>query len=566
MRRKHIVLTAFAALLVPGLALAQVAVSAPPGIFDSIVGEVQAASSHWISIGAGRTGIGWRIFTGLATLELVWWGLTNALRKNDLGEWFSSLFLKMLEISFFGFVVASAPTWMPAVIDAVRNVGAAFLYATPGAASIPSREMTPSGIMTLANTLVEGLPHLIAQSGSWTHLAQSFLASLALILSTVLLYVGFALVALQLLMTLIEMYMVLGIGSIMLGFLGSRWTVSFGEKYFSYAASVGAKLVTTYAIVGIMISLASKDAAWMQQAGAGSIGPTNLIELASNGLIGGVLALAIPSVAGSALGGGAALGLSHLTSAGGSVASAGAAAGLGAAAGVAGAKAAGASLARIAALTGVSGSSGSGVGGFKGGAGAIAATPPPPGGAGGAAGAGMGAGGKAAGAGVAAAGKAAGAAISAVPGLQPVGAAVSAAGQAAGKGVAAAGKAAEQTTRAAGQAAGAARGAAGAARAASGAGTAGDTPFGSGGKGAGGAASTGSAPGTGGPDQLSAPSSAGGSPGAGGTGGGEGGKKEPSAASKLLRQAQHHAGQAHRGLPHEGAVSAPGLRFGHSED
>ena len=135
MRHRHrlVAAAALAALLLPGLALAQVAVSAPPGIFDSIVGEVQAASSHWISIGAGKTGIGWRIFTGLATLELIWWGITNALRKNDLGEWFSSLFLKMLEISFFGFIVATAPTWMPAVIDAVRNVGAAFLYATPGA-------------------------------------------------------------------------------------------------------------------------------------------------------------------------------------------------------------------------------------------------------------------------------------------------------------------------------------------------------------------------------------------------------------------------------------------------
>ena len=502
MRHRHsLVLTAaFAALLVPGLALAQVATSAPPGIFDAIVGEVQTASSHWISIGAGQTGIGWRIFTGLATLELVWWGITNALRKNDLGEWFSSLFLKMLELSFFGFVVSTAPTWMPAVIEAVRNVGAAFLYATPGAASIPSSEMTPSGIMTLADTLVAGLPHLIANSSSWTHLAQSFLASLALVVSTVLLYIGFALVALQLLMTLIEMYMVLGIGSIMLGFLGSRWTVSFGEKYFSYAASVGAKLVTTYAIVGIMVSLATQDATWMHQAGAGSVGPTNLIELAANGLIGGVLALAIPSVAGSALGGGAALGLSHLSSAGGGIARAAGAAGLGAAAGVVGAvgagKATGAALARLGALTSVSGSgssraggAGSSVGGFRGGAGAIAATPPPPGGIGGAAGAGMGAGGKAAGAGVAAAGKAAG-------------------------------KGAE----AAAQAAGAARGAAG----------------------------------TGGPDQLSA---------AGGGGAQTGGEKGgQSAASKLWQRAQQHAGQAHRGLPHEGAVSAPGIRFSHSED
>ncbi len=608
-RHKLILLAALAAVLLPALAQAAVGTCAPAtagapstcltnGFFDTILSMVENATANWVSIGAGKTGIGWMIFTLLATLEMLWWGITNALRKNDLGEWFSSLFLKMLEISFFGFIVATAPTWMPYIPQQFETIGQKFLaasqFGTPaGATTVP---LTPSGIMTEAGNVEKilwngGNPTRVSGGGNPTtscaaydvgcrlsqaaeNAMEGMVASLATVITSLLLYLGFGLVALQLMMTLMELYMVLGIGSVMLGFLGSRWTVQFGERYASYAASVGVKLLATYGVSAVMVHMAQQDAAWLQQLAAGQVlSMPSMMALGTSGVLGGIMALTIPSVAGSIMGGAASLGLSHLTSAGGSVASAGAAAGLGAAAGVAGGKATGAALARLAGLTSVSGSSGSGVGGagssvggFRGGAGAIAAAPPPPGGIGGAAGAGMSMGGKAAGAGVAAAGKAAGAAISAVPGLQPVGAAVSAAGQAAGKGVAAAGKAAEQTTRAAGQAAGAARGAAGAARAASGAGTAGDTPFGSGGKGAGGAASTGSAPGTGGPDQLSAPSSAGGSPGAGGTGGGEGGKKEPSAASKLLRQAQHHAGQAHRGLPHEGAVSAPGLRFGHSED
>jgi type IV secretion system protein TrbL len=586
-----------AALLLPGLALAQSAagtcapgVAGAPstcltnGFFDTILSMVENATANWVSVGAGKTGIGWVIFTSLATLELVWWGITNALRKNDLGEWFSSLFLKMLEISFFGFVVATAPTWMPYIPQQFETIGQKFLaasqFGTPaGAATVP---LTPSGIMTEAAN-VEGIlwnggnPTRVAGGGNPTTSCGTFdlgckleaaaenamegmVASLATVITSLLLYLGFGLVALQLMMTLIEMYMVLGIGSVMLGFLGSRWTVQFGERYASYAASVGVKLLTTYGVSAVMVHLAQQDASWLHQLAAGQVLPApNMLALGTSGLLGGIMALTIPSVAGSIMGGTASLGLSHLTSAGGSVASAGAAAGLGAAAGVASGKATGAALARLAGLTSVAGSSASGVGGagssvggFRGGAGAIAATPPPPGGIGGAAGAGMGAGGKAAGAGVAAAGKAAGAAISAVPGLQPVGAAVSAAGQAAGKGVEAAGKAAEQTTRAAGQAAGAARGAAGAASAASGGGA------------TAGAARTGAAPGTGGPDQLSAP--AGASPAGGAPPAGEGEKKEPSAASKLLRQAQHHAGQAHRGLPHEGGVSAPGLRFGHSED
>ena len=605
-RNRVLILAAFAALLIPGLALAQAAVGtcapatagAPStcltnGFFDTILAMVQNATANWVSIGAGKTGIGWMIFTLLATLEMLWWGITNALRKNDLGEWLSSLFLKMLEISFFGFLVATAPTWMPYIPQQFEMVGQKFLaasqFGTPaGAATVP---LTPSGIMTEAGNVEKilwngGNPTRVAGGGNPTtscgefnlgckleqtteNAMEGMVASLSTVITSLLLYLGFGLVALQLMMTLIEMYMVLGIGSVMLGFLGSRWTVQFGERYASYAASVGVKLLTTYGVSAVMVHMAQQDASWLQQLTAGQVlSMPSMMALGTSGILGGIMALTIPSVAGSIMGGAASLGLSHLTSAGGSIASAGAAAGLGAAAGAAGTKASGAALARIAGLTSVSGSgvggAGSSVGGFRGGAGAIAATPPPPGGAGGAAGAGMGAGGKAAGAGVAAAGKAAGAAISAVPGLQPVGAAVSAAGQAAGKGVEAAGKAAGKGVEAAGKAASAARGATGAATTGSGAGPAGGTPFSGGGKGGGDAPSTGSAPSTGGPDQLSAP--AGASPAGGAPPAGEGEKKEPSAASKLLRQAQHHAGQAHRGLPHEGGVSAPGLRFSHSED
>ena len=613
-RRRLVLLAALAAVLLPALAQAAVGTCAPAtagtpstcltnGFFDTILSMVENATANWVSVGAGKTGIGWVIFTSLATLELVWWGLTNALRKNDLGEWFSSLFLKMLEISFFGFIVATAPTWMPYIPQQFETIGQKFLaasqFGTPaGAATVP---LTPSGIMTEAAnvegilwnggnpTRVGGGRNPTTSCGTFSlgckleqtteNAMEGMIASLATVATSLLLYLGFGLVALQLMMTLMEMYMVLGIGSIMLGFLGSRWTVQFGERYASYAASVGVKLLTTYGVSAVMVHMAQQDASWLNQLAAGEVLPVpNMLALGTSGILGGIMALTIPSVAGSIMGGAASLGLSHLTSAGGGIARAGAATALGAAAGGVAAKAA---LGRLAALTSVSGTpaggiggAGSSVGGFKGGAGAIAATPPPPGGAtgtrgaGGAAGAGMGAGGKAAGAGVAAASKAAGAALSAVPGLQPVGAAVSAAGQAAGKGVEAAGKAAGKGVEGAGKAASAARGAAGAATTGSGASPAGGTPFSGPGKGGGDAPSTGSPPGTGGADQLSAPDLPQGAktfhddPEAKG----EGGKKEPSAASKLWQQAQHHAGQAHRGLPHEGGVSAPGLRFGHSED
>ncbi|EQD38398.1 conjugal transfer protein (TrbL), partial [mine drainage metagenome] len=160
---------------------------------------------------------------------------------------------------------------------------------------------------------------------------EGMVASLATVLTSLLLYLGFGLVALQLMMTLMEMYMVLGIGSIMLGFLGSRWTVQFGERYASYAASVGVKLLTTYGVSAVMVHMAQQDASWLNQLAAGQVLPVpNMLALGTSGLLGGIMALTIPSVAGSIMGGAASLGLSHLTSAGGGIARAGAATAFGA--------------------------------------------------------------------------------------------------------------------------------------------------------------------------------------------------------------------------------------------
>ena len=171
-RHRLILLAALAAALMPALAQAAVSTCAPGvagapstcltnGFFDTILSMVENATANWVSVGAGKTGIGWMIFTFLATLELIWWGITNALRKNDLGEWFSSLFLKMLELSFFGFIVATAPTWMPYIPQQFEMVGQKFLaasqFGTPaGAFTVP---LTPSGIMTEAGIVEKTLWH-----------------------------------------------------------------------------------------------------------------------------------------------------------------------------------------------------------------------------------------------------------------------------------------------------------------------------------------------------------------------------------------------------------------------
>ena len=83
-RPRLILLAALAAVLLLALAHAAPASCSPAaagsstcltnGFFDTILSMVENATANRVSVGAGKTGIGWLIFTPLATLELVWWG------------------------------------------------------------------------------------------------------------------------------------------------------------------------------------------------------------------------------------------------------------------------------------------------------------------------------------------------------------------------------------------------------------------------------------------------------------------------------------------------------------
>ena len=69
--------------------------------------------------------------------------------------------------------------------------------------------------------------------------------------------VAYAIIAAQLLVALVESYIVIGGGILLLGFSGSRWTKFFSERYLSYVASVGVKLFVLYLIMGIGMSIAA---------------------------------------------------------------------------------------------------------------------------------------------------------------------------------------------------------------------------------------------------------------------------------------------------------------------
>ncbi|MGO9443878.1 MAG: type IV secretion system protein, partial [Thiobacillaceae bacterium] len=187
--------------------------------------------------------------------------------------------------------------------------------------------MTPSGVFDLgpqvASLIIQVLGTPSIASGL-SGLGSYFFAAIAAGLSGLLVVIAFALAALQLLMTLIESYIVIGGGALMLGFLGSRWTLPFGEKYFGYAISVGIKLFILYLIIGMGPTLANAIISDLNTAAAaaanGTPPPGAFLTAAASSLIYGALAFMVPGLAGSLMNGSPAMSLGNVAGAGAMIA------------------------------------------------------------------------------------------------------------------------------------------------------------------------------------------------------------------------------------------------------
>ena len=323
------------------------------GYLDTIANNFQSATAGWMTTAQGYAK---HIFASLAVLDLAWWGIKNVLKKNDLADFIGGATLKISSIFFFYTIVSYAPTWMPLITSSFMQMGQGIGGAGAGAT-------TPSGVMSEAFSVISTLWTTVQAQSSWDHLATNVLFALVAVITSVFGLIGFGLVALQLFMTQVEMYLVGGAGLVMLGFTGSGMTSSFGEKYIGYMISIGIKLLVIYAIVGLGQNVINSEIAYIN-AWTSSTPPLDLLSVGATMLIYGVIGMQVPGLAGSLMNGSPNMSLGNV--AGGAAAIAGGVAAAGAAA-VAGAAGAAQGLAKMADMVGAgvsgSGASAGGIGG-----------------------------------------------------------------------------------------------------------------------------------------------------------------------------------------------------------
>jgi type IV secretion system protein TrbL len=207
----------------------------PNNVLDGIVNMYRSASGGWQTVLASYAT---RLFWLLAVIDFAWTSISLALKRADISEFFAEIVRRIIFVGFYLALIQNAGTWPQMIVNSFREAAAA----TNG--TVANLEgISPSEIFDLGIKIAATLTDVVSFSDPGE--------SLARIITSLVVVIVFAIVAGCLLVALVEMYIALNAGILLLGFGGSRWTSDYATKYMSYVISVGVKLFAMQLIIGI---------------------------------------------------------------------------------------------------------------------------------------------------------------------------------------------------------------------------------------------------------------------------------------------------------------------------
>ncbi|MGO3215495.1 MAG: P-type conjugative transfer protein TrbL [Halomonas sp.] len=208
----------------------------PDGVLDDVADRFLTASSLW-----GATIIEYAswLFWTLVLISMVWTFGMMALRKADIGEFFAELVRFTIFTGFFWWLLTNGPAFAMSIIDSLRTIGA-----TAGGLN---RELTPSEPISIAFDMIVKS----AKSYSFT----SPIDNLSIFLITLAILACMAVVSANVLLALVNAWILAYAGVFVLGFGGSRWTSDIAINYFRSVLGIALKLLTMTLLIGVTISI-----------------------------------------------------------------------------------------------------------------------------------------------------------------------------------------------------------------------------------------------------------------------------------------------------------------------
>jgi type IV secretion system protein TrbL len=266
------------ALLLAIFVLAPESQALPTNNFlDEVVNTYQSKTSAWEGV---LRNFALRLFWILAAIEFTWSSIKLAIKGADISEFFAELLNRIMYIGVFLTLLLNSSAWSTAIVDSFRQAASAAVSAAGGTPGI-----SPSNVLD-AGWLI--LKQVVASMRFW----QS--GDLILIaLAAIVILIGFALMTALLICALVESYMVISSGVILMGFGGSQWTNEFATNTIRYAVSVGAKLFMTQLVIGLGESLLLD---WSAQMQAGDFGIDDVMMIAAASLVFVAITKVIPEM------------------------------------------------------------------------------------------------------------------------------------------------------------------------------------------------------------------------------------------------------------------------------
>ncbi|WP_457584558.1 P-type conjugative transfer protein TrbL [Ensifer canadensis] len=174
------------------------------------------------------------LFWILAGIEIGIAAVWLAIQAASLDTWFSELVRRIMFVGLFAFILEQGPSFAKAVVDSLYQLGA-----RQGSAS-------PSAVFDAGIRVASEMSKL-AQFG----LFEDNALAIAAVFAMVVVVVAFSLVAAIFVAVMVEMYVGLLAGMIMLGLGGASQTKDFAVRYLVYAFGVGIKLMALVMIARI---------------------------------------------------------------------------------------------------------------------------------------------------------------------------------------------------------------------------------------------------------------------------------------------------------------------------
>jgi type IV secretion system protein TrbL len=232
------------------------------------------------------------IFTMLVTAEIV----TTLMLRLGSGAFFWTILVdRVFRLCFFKFVLFNAGWLIPSIING-------FVFAGSTASGVIG-DLNPQAIFLQGAFIAAKLCYQISGWASLTHPFETLLGFAA----AVGIIAAYIVIAGQLLLALIESYVVCGAGVFYLGFGGWHGTSEIATRVMSYVVAAGSRLMTLYLVIGIGSTLAD---IWAQMINEVTIANFYTEFCVVGGIIGFMmLAVRIPSITSSLLTGALGMGI-----------------------------------------------------------------------------------------------------------------------------------------------------------------------------------------------------------------------------------------------------------------